>query len=271
MADDLVAELTLRLRNEMQGQVGEIRSEFTDLTDALKVTRDTALSLTEELAALRAPVGLDEGMRAFTDETSAAITAVQGIGTAIDDDITKIGEMKDAWISAYDEYHGYAAGGGGGGGGGGGYMQPPSNPDQPTSPDPESEPGPDPMPPRPQQRGHGGDVFTHVLMAGVAAGVAKESADDYAAFEQILYQTAIKEGYNSDTAGPRVDALSSMLDNLALKTGSSSSELAEAYYWLTTTGMSSQLIDQVMPSLAKDATAYGNTPLDINSGGKVYH
>ncbi len=261
--DDLVAELTLKFRDEMSGGLDEIKGEFGGLNATLAGIRDVLGELNTTLAELRAPTDLNVGLEAVTASADEATTAIGGIGTAIDGDIAKMrqlgAEMQScsAWI---EEYQSYNAGSGGGGGyyGGGSGGEPAPAPGEPV-------PVPEPGEPRPRNGGAGGmhgDVAMHLFMAGAGVAVAKESADEYADYEQILYQTAIKEGFSPKTAGARVAQLEPMLDSLALKTANSSTALAEAYYWLTTTGMNPNLIDQMMPALARDATAYGNVPME---------
>jgi hypothetical protein len=263
MADDLVASLTLELRNEMDGGIDAIKAEFGGLGETLAGIRDALGELSGVLAELRAPTGLSDGMAGVASETSSAITEVEKLGIAIDEDAAKLREMYAAagqWgqfgiapaaVDAGDPNRPAFIPPGYGGGG-----------DEP--PRPAEPPRPD-EPPRPRENGFyggAGDVGTHLVMAGVEASLADDAAKQYAEFSSVLYQTAIKEGFGPDKAQAEVQRLTSMIDSLALETGGSSQELAEAYYWLVTTGMNKALINQVMPSLAKDATAYNNDPIE---------
>lgn len=247
--DDLVAELTLKFRDEMSGGLDEIKGQFGALDGTLQGLRDVLTELNTTIADLKLPPTLDAGFADVSAAAGDAATAVAGIGTAIDDDVAKLQQLKTEMGTLPEG------------------VQPNAMPGvMPGEPPLPNEPGPrEPREPGPYEPGAGaplGDVGTHLMMGAVEASVAKESAEKYAEFNQILYQTAIKEGYNHDAAQGEVTRLNTYLDSLALSTGNSSTSLAEAYYWLTTTGMPKKLIEQMMPNLAQDATAYNNDPME---------
>lgn len=85
MADELVAELTLRLRDEMLGGIQQIRDEFAQLKDSLGLL-NAPLSQTEQLMAeLTAPNALVEGLNAATADADKLADSISGIGAAIDE------------------------------------------------------------------------------------------------------------------------------------------------------------------------------------------
>ena len=87
MADDLVAELTLRLINETNAGVSEIRGELEGVATSAGQTADVLSGLTAELQAMSVPAGLADGFAAVGREASASI---EQIGTAIGADMTAL-------------------------------------------------------------------------------------------------------------------------------------------------------------------------------------
>ena len=254
----MVASLTLRLQDQMSGGVGEIQSLFTNLTTTLGTLNDTLGSMQDLLANLRGPANLMSDLDAVNAQVKVSAdtmaASMDEVSTGVDANIVKIKEM-------------YAAMGQGmsfmppGSQVGGGF-----NPDAMLPPG-SARPGDEPAPedePRPGGQGLGtaGDAMGHILMAGIGVAIARNAAEKYADFGQILYQTAIKEGLNGGPAADEIARLNTMLDGLAVKTANSSTALAEAYYYLTIHGMAPGVISAMMPALARDATAYGNDPIE---------
>jgi hypothetical protein len=255
MHDDLVAELTLRIQAEGNAALDEVRSEFGLLDSTIQGLTGVLGELTATLAGLQAPVGLVDGMQSVVTETDEAVQAAQQLGVQLDANAEKMQVLQAASVPSFvpPEYVPPDSPA---------FIPPGTTPPPPQEPGPEPEPVPQPDDPR-QPSGHGAaDVGTHLLMAGVEASLARESAEKYAEFAGLLMQTAIKEGFSGDQAKDEVDRLTSMLDSLALKTGNSASNLAEAYYYLVIHGMDRNVIEQSMPALAQDATAYNNEPIE---------
>jgi hypothetical protein len=254
--DDLVAELTLRLNNEMAGGIDEIDAEFGVLDSTLQGLRDVLGELTTALNDLKAPVALSDGLSAVSDRAGDATAAVSAIGDAIDADAAKLKALQSLWLD------------------GAGTFLPPTGDNDPTRPafippgylPPSGPPEPGDPEPRPSpdrnHSGAGGDALTGGLFGIIELATGREAANEYADFVKVLNQTAIKDGLSGDRAQAEIERLTSSLDGLAIDTGESSQQLAEAYYWLVTTGMNKALIDKMMPSLAMDASAYNLTPLD---------
>ncbi len=78
----------------------------------------------------------------------------------------------------------------------------------------------------------------------------------YAGFENTLRHIAITEKLSGALVEKEVARLTRNLGHEALATGQNSGELSKAYQFLITTGMSPALVDQLMPSHARAATAY---------------
>jgi hypothetical protein len=275
VSEELVAELTLKLRNDMGAGIDDVRAEFDGLEGTLQQLRDVLGGLTEELQAMRAPQGLADGFSAVVTQADAATTAVQAIGAAIDDDVAKVQALKDAW-----------AGYGGTGGFSGamtqlaptagyeddGSMRPDFIPPETVIPwnGPEAGSGDGGAQGDGEGRsggegsGHGGgagDMATNLLFAGIELATGREAAEKYADFDWILTHIAITEKLSGAAADKEKEFLTGALDDLATKTGTSSTDLANAYSFLVTTGMSHDLINQLMPGLAETATAY-NVPVE---------
>lgn len=86
-----------------------------------------------------------------------------------------------------------------------------------------------------------------------------------AAFEDVLRQTAITAG----RAGPAVEEMirrtQARYEALALATGQRSRAIAEAAGQLIAAGLQPELIEQLLPTLARTATATGATLSDLSS------
>ena len=264
MAEDLVAELTLRIINQMNGGIDEVRAEFQGLQDQAQGLGTEMETMAAVMTELHGPEQLMADMQAleeqalgvgsaFTDMTAdmgampaeieAAITQANLFGTAIDEDTAKINAMVDE-MGRVPDLAGAAGGGGFGYGGGGG--RPPDEPDYPAHPDDSGD-------------GHGmgaSDYFMELL----ALGMGVEEAKQYAEFQNTGTHIAITDKLSGADADAERERLAGTMQDLALKTGTSSSDLMDAYLFLVTTGMKHTLIDQMMPALATTSTAY-NVPI----------
>ena len=264
MADDLIAELTLRLRNEMASGQEEIRAEFSALGDVLTGLTGVLGELTAALASLSAPVALTEGMAVVTTETDNAIKAVQELGGAIDADAAKLTALKEMYS---------------GGAGGGSAFVPPEVSGQYADQPAFIPPGMTPPEPAPgggvedaaasavvggEAAGYHAKMMHHtgmdLVMGAVAVAVSHQAAEDYANFSSPALHSAITEKLSGAAAFKEMERIENLTDSLALKYDSSSMDLANAYLFLVTTGMSKNLIDQMMPSMAEASTAY-NVPV----------
>ncbi|OYV40417.1 MAG: phage tail tape measure protein [Rhodospirillales bacterium 20-64-7] len=219
----------------MSPGIDEIRGEFTGLEDTLKQLTTVLGELTVELAEMRAPVGLQQGFIDTDAEIKTVIGSVEGIGVAIDADITKAGELRAALADSAVPN----AGGGGALGGGG-------NED-------EGEAGKKPKDSKPI-----GD--SNMIMDFIAVMFGYDSFKEYAAFQNNQVHSSITEKLSGQAAIDEQNRIADMVDALALKFASSSKDLSDAYSFLVTTGMDRKLIDALMPSLAETSTAY-NVPV----------
>ena len=113
----------------------------------------------------------------------------------------------------------------------------------------------------------------------VGFGTLKETTGSYADYDAILRQIAIVEGRSGKQAGGVVGRLGPQFDKLALDTGQSSTDIADAYKWIITTHpgataqAAEQMADQMIRPLAKAALAYHlnitdieNVPFALQSG-----
>ena len=116
-------------------------------------------------------------------------------------------------------------------------------------------------------------------IGGAIAGVSLiKPAQDYATFENTLRHIAITEKLSGPAVEKEVARLTKNLKAEALATGQSSEGLSHAYTFLITTGMTPELVDKLMPSHAKAATAYnissesmGQAVFALNDSFKIPH
>jgi TP901 family phage tail tape measure protein len=261
--DDLVAELTLKLRNEMNAGLDEVRGEFGSLESTLQGLRDVLGDLTGELAAMRGPAQLGADFEAITGDVKGVIDAVGGIGAAAEAQIAKVDDLKTAFA-------GY--------GGSGPYSFENTFVPNPYGPSAEDNGAPAFIPPgtqlpepdedtddpkRPQKDGAHGDAMTHLLYAGLELALGKESAETYAGFSSTLTQITNTEQLHGPTAADEQSRIAAMVDDLALKYSASSEDLVNAYKFLITTGLKPAEVDALMPSLAEAATAHAIDVTDM--------
>jgi TP901 family phage tail tape measure protein len=221
-ADDMVASLTLKLRDQMSGGIDEIKGSFNGLKGTLDGLNTVLGELKDVLATLKAPVNLISGLDDAKTAAGETAAAVRNIGAAAIESTTKIKEMNDAMRSNA---------GGGGGGHGGGFNGP-------------------------HNAGHAVDWFGGALAGYMGLGAIKSFAD----FQNTELHITITDKLSGAGAIAEQNRLTAMLDPLALKTSTSSADLADSYLFLVTTGMKKALIDQIMPALATTSTAY-NVPV----------
>jgi hypothetical protein len=251
MADDLVAELTLRLINETNAGVSEIRGELETVADSATQTADVLSELTESLQAMNVPAGLAEGFAGVSGEAEAAITSIDGIGAAIDTDIVKVKALQDAMADLRVP----AAIDGGGGAGGG---EPPTIiPGNASSPDDSEDP---------RQKKSGGSVDVpgeNWIMDLIAIAAGYHGEESYSKFQETALQTAIIEGYHGKGALTEAKNIMHESYNQAYLSRGNADDIEEAYFNLIRQGLPKQLVDQMMGPLTEAATTYGTPVADI--------
>ncbi len=383
MADDLVAQLTLQLRDDITAGLQPLQDALSSLDDSVSGLRDVMSGLNDTIASLQAPVALTEGLTAARSAATEAAGGIAGIGTAADISVRKIDALADDIKALHAPAPGLMGGmagdlaGAGSAAGGvatavagigtaadtsvrkvgaladdikalhapapglmGGLAGdlgdaataasgvatavagigtaadtsihkveslateikalrapqvdlPAAPPDTPLVP--YSRVGPDistfygeqgfdydgssrgqsSAGPRAGGRGRtsGGDGGAEatvlpeapghamdMLGGALAAFLGLDAITAYADFQNVGLHAAITEKMSGQQAEAEAQRIMGMLQPLALKTATPSEDLAEAYYFLVTTGMDKGLINQMMPALATTSTAY-NVPV----------
>jgi hypothetical protein len=211
-ADDMVASLTLRLRDQMSAGVDEIKANFNGLKGTLDSLTGVLNDLRDTLASLKTPATMIDGLEDTKKMATDTAAAVRDIGVAATQSGEKMRAMK----------------------GGGGFHGP-------------------------ANAGHAADWFGGALAGYMGLGAIKSFAD----FQNTELHISITDKLSGQAAVDEQNRLTSMLDPLAQQTATSSSDLADAYLFLVTTGMKRSLIDQMMPALAQASTAYNIAPGDM--------
>ncbi len=253
--DDLVAELTLRIRNDVNAGIDEIRGEFSGLGETLANLNSTLTSLDEALRGLQAPLELKDGLADAAASAKDATTAIDGIGTSLDADIAKVKDLGDGLSQLPGAMPGgivsvETSGGGNGSGGGG---------------DEESAGGGGDK----NERGAGSHGDTVVggglgllgdaFMGQIAYSTADEWARKYAEFSETAAQVTITEGLQGNAASTERSRIETLADQTALRYAASSQDLINAYEYLVTDRVPKSQIEAILPSLAEASTAY-NVP-----------
>lgn len=260
MSDDLVAELTLRIRNEMESGFEEMKSEFSGLKDSILGLNGTLTETNELLANLKTPLALEQGFKTAASEAEGMATAVAdvdeaasnlagsftNIGTAIDEDTAKmqalLTEMYDAQ-AAMAQLPAEGAGATPGAPEGAGVPQ-----DEPEG--------------SPSQRGHGqsdhGGGFDALnTLLGLAMGVTEFK--EWASYDTEAKQITVTEGLHGAAAEKEASRLKDLMAETANRYASSSEDLMSTYAFLITDSLSKATVEGMLPSLAEASTAY-NVP-----------
>ncbi|MDA8049961.1 MAG: hypothetical protein M0002_08145 [Rhodospirillales bacterium] len=232
-AGEMTASLTLRLRDMLSAGIADILEEFRTLNKTLLELTDVTRGLREQLAGLRAPAALAEGLQGIATDATATARAVAGIGEAA---VAAGGEVKAlsaelATASRVPLAPGVTKGGGKGAAADGGAIGAP---------------------------GGWGDAMLGAIAAMIGLGAIKQYAD----FTQPLGHAAITEGLKGAAAIAEIKRLQAALQSLALTTAQSSLELAQAEFFLETTPLKKhpREIAAMLPMMAIAATAY-NVPV----------
>lgn len=260
MADDLVAELTLRINNQLNAGLGEVRGDFSMLEDGTEALRESLLGVGTALDDLHAPAGLAGGMQGFVTETGEAITAVNNLGAAIDDDEAKLMALY-ASAGQWGQFAVPPQPGDEGDPNRPAFVPPGTPP--PSEPPPPSDDDEDDDNPRRPRPGHGkpleapGSYWVMELLA-LATGYVGEK--DYAKFQETALQAAIIEGYSGKAAMQQAHQIMHESYNQAYLSRGNVDDIEEAYFNLLRQKLPKDLVNQMMGPLTEAATTY-NTPV----------
>ncbi|MHB1305379.1 MAG: phage tail tape measure protein [Acidiphilium sp.] len=296
---DMVASVTLRLRDQMSAGIDEIKREFGSVQATLDKLTVVLGDLQGTLDALRMPPAINQSLRGTIGDASAAAKAVTSIGVAAAANVGPLDAMNAAlsrWSGAGGSAFGNVNAGlnewTGRGGAidgvnasptgplgygapgsipdiGGGFEIPgvpyqihnPAIPQEFFVPQVPSVPGKQVKEPLGGNGDHPGDGLMDFIGASIMAVAGVDSVKTMAQFNNLNLHSAITERYSGERARQQQRWIGNDLDRLALKYRQSSDELAEAYYYLVTTHMKPALVNALMPMIAKTATAYNSSPM----------
>jgi hypothetical protein len=240
--DDLVAELTLKLRNEMSAGLDEIRQEFGALDGTLGEMNKLLGTLNENLSKLVVPADLASGFVGVDTEVQTVITSIDGIGVAIDGDITKVGELRTAIADIQVPSIAGAAAGSGQASqsseqaymdtqGGGKRVEPEHNP------------------------------VGEFIIASIGAMAGWSGEQSYAKFQETALAGARMEGLEDSAALAEAKNIMHESYNQAYLSRGNVDDIENAYVGLIQQRLPKQIVDQMMGPLSEASTAY-NTPID---------
>jgi TP901 family phage tail tape measure protein len=251
MPQDMVASVTLMLRDQMGAGIDEIKAQLAGLKPTLDGLTGVLGDLDATLKQLKMPVAFNDSLKNTANQAGIAAKAVASIGDAAQAADAK---LKDLAIPAMpgvadapgiynpaipDAFHG--------------PMQVPGMPGWIGG-------GEKPTAVTPGEGHHPADALTEFMGDAIMAAIGVESVKSRAEFNNLNLHSAITERYTGERARQQQRWIDNDLDRLALKYRQSSNELAEAYYYLVTTHMKPALINALMPVIAKTATAYNSSP-----------
>lgn len=283
MADGLVAELTIRMRNEMLGGIKQIQDEFAQLKESLGLL-NAPLSDTEKLMAeLTAPPALLQGLdAAVTDASelnelmtnligasSEAAQAMLGIGSAIDSDTAKMQALLTDMVQAQEDMAklsttpGSGAGSGsrsagatGGGGDEGDADNGSSNGGQasPKKDKKHDDSGGD------EFFAFGKGIFGKLMEGAMVAMAGLNAASDWSDYDNTARQITVTEHLSPKQSATEDPRLKLWADNLATQYANSSKGILEAYSFLITDSLTKAQVEGILPGLTEASTAY-NVPI----------
>lgn len=245
MAGDMVASVTLRLRDQMSVGIDEIKRQFGSVQATLDRLTGVMGDLQNTMDGLRMPPTMNAALASTITEADATTKAVAAIGVAAKDSAAMMASLEIPAIPhgainpmIPQGYDGAMAPGGG----------------AKTAGIEDAREGLHPA------VAGAGDWLTDGIMGALAVGAGVDSIKARAGYDTLLRHAAIAEHLNGAANQDQVRALRIMLDRLALKDRQSSLALAQAYYYLATTQMSPKLIDAIMPAIGRTSTAYNTDP-----------
>ncbi|OYV89674.1 MAG: hypothetical protein B7Z57_11640 [Acidiphilium sp. 37-60-79] len=284
MPQDMVASVTLMLRDQMGAGIDEIKAQLAGLKPTLDSLTGVITELDATLQQLRMPMALNAGLKATAKEAAVAakeVTAVADAAMEVNAGLKEtasdaaaaareVTAMADAAVEANARMKELA-------------IPPVPNYTQYNPPIPQEfygpmQPGMGPAGgPRARQWGpndigstaepgpmdagvHAPDPISDFIATAIMGAIGVESVKSRAEFNNLNLHSAITEHLHGHAARVRMRWINNDLDRLALKYRQSSDELSDAYYYLVTTHMKPALINALMPMIAKTATAYNSSP-----------
>jgi TP901 family phage tail tape measure protein len=258
MAQDMVASVTLMLRDQMGAGIDEIKAQLAGLKPTLDNLTGVIAELDATLQKLKLPATFNSSLRTATGDAEATAKAVASIGDAASAADAK---LKALAIPAMP------------GMGGAGGIYNPAIPDEFKGP--MQVPGVVPVGGEAGPRGRiggaaegGGEFRSPMDMMTaindfIAAALGYEMIKGYGDFNGVLRQIAITEKLKGDAATREAHVLNKSLTALSIRTGQSAPALADAYLRMVTTHMSPGLINQIMPDVAEIASAHAVSSYDV--------
>jgi hypothetical protein len=250
MAADMVASVTLRLRDQMSAGIDEIKREFGSVQATLDKLTVVLGDLQGTLDALRMPGAINQSLRGTIGEADAAARAVTSIGAAADANIDRFRAMNASlnnWTGVGAPINGVNA-----------------------SEVPNAEPSPrDPIQRMGGPRRESDTIHKHTdwLTDGIIGAITIASGYDaikkYGDYDKTLRQIAITEKLSGPAATDETLRLRAMFDHLSVKDRQSSAALADAYFRMITTHIPAPIVSEVMPDIAMMATAHDVSPYDM--------
>ncbi|MGH6991365.1 MAG: hypothetical protein ACREE3_15815, partial [Stellaceae bacterium] len=251
---EMTASLTLRLRDQLSGGIQELREEFQQLNRTLAGMTDVLREVRDALAGLKAPRAMIDGLGAATTEARGTMDAVKQIGGVGEGVGKELGAALTApLIAVSDEIKGIVAG--------------------------VKEIGTTAVASGREIKataaasiGAGGHEkaarretiggYWDVMGAAIGGMLGYSMIGNQASFMQPLGHAAITKHLSGPAALKDMQREAKKLQALALKTATSSMELAQAYLKLIMTPLKDKpgLVNRLMPIMAEASTAY-NVPV----------
>ncbi len=233
---EMTASVTLSLRDQLSGGLNEVLDVLREIRDGMSLLREATVAVQQQLSVLA------DGFKPAQDAAKVLVDEVKAVGAAARVSAGEVAAISEgarvgagnggrpaAAAAAAGAGAGSAAGGGGGAAHAGGSIW---------------------------------DLVGEFITAAFGVQAIKANAD----FTQYLGHIAITEGLHGHAAATEVARLRAELQPLALKTGTSSLDLAQAYFSLITQHIPAATIDQVIGTLATASTAYNTPVADMSQG-----
>lgn len=217
---EMVASVTLSLRDQLTGGLDDVLAVLRDIRAMMTELREATVGVERQLAVMA------DAFKPAQEAAAGVVREVAAVGAAAKVSAREVAVMTDAAR-------------GGGGGRGGGHVVATGGAGAAA---------------------HGGASVMDLFGDVITAAFGLEAIKKYADYQQYLGHIAITEGLSGNAATAEMRRLQAEINPLAVRTGTSSLDLADAYYSLIRQHISPAVIDQALPALAQASTAY-NTPV----------
>lgn len=247
MAQDMVASVTLRLRDQMSAGIDEIKRQFGSVQETLDRLTGVMGDLQKTLDQLKAPTALDDGLAQAATSATATVDAVKAIGTEATISGRKIDAMNVALRDGVNPAGLSAAG-------------------VPLGSTPHRHGVVDDEAARPALHASADgakDWMVDGAMGAIAAVIGLDSVKSLGEYQKKLRQIVITEQLSGPAATAETHRLAALFDTLALRDRQSSSGLADAYYRMITMHIPAAVVRAIMPAIGEMATAHDVTPYSL--------